>query len=105
MAAIALALTLKSHNSVSSGMSLVPPEPLLSLHQSPGGVLANEKSVCGPFKKTPGFPAALCLTQTDGISTDFHSQMLQGLLFLALVLQDGDPGVRLGTLIFQGKSL
>lgn len=34
------------------------------------------ESMYEPFKKTPGFPAAFCLTQTDRIPTDFHSQLL-----------------------------
>lgn len=28
------------------------------------------------FKETPVFPEALCLTQMDGITIDFHSQIL-----------------------------
>ena len=41
------------------------------------------------FKKTSGFPAAFCFTWKDGISTDFHSQMLFGLLFLIPVVAWG----------------
>lgn len=40
----------------------------------------------GPFKRISGFPTALYLTQMDGIPANFHSQILWGLLSLALVL-------------------
>lgn len=43
-------------------------------------------NLCGPFKRIPEFLAAFCLSKIYSILTDFHSQMLRGLLFLALVL-------------------
>lgn len=53
----------------------------------------------GPFKRIPGFSAALCLTRSGGTFADFHSQMLRGLLFLALEAQAREPIVRMGPLI------
>ena len=50
-------------------------------------------------------PAALHLTWWDGIPAGFHSQMLCGLFFLALVLWAGEPGIELGPLIPQGVPL
>lgn len=38
---------------------------------------------------TPRFPIAFLLTQMDKIPTDFHRQVLWGLLFLTLALQAG----------------
>lgn len=35
--------------------------------------LGVKKSICGPFKRVPGFPAALYFTQMDEIPDDFHS--------------------------------
>lgn len=63
------------------------------------------ESMHKPFKKTPGFPAAFHLTQTDRIPTDFHSQLLWGLFFLALVLQAGEPHTELGPLLSWGTSV
>ena len=54
------------------------------------------------FKKTSVFPEVLCLTQMDGITIDFHSQILWGLLFLVLVLWAQEPSVDLGPLASQG---
>lgn len=54
---------------------------LLHLHQRPGECLQGSESVCRPFKRAPGFAAALCLTRMDRVLTDCHYQMLWGYLF------------------------
>lgn len=41
----------------------------------------------------PGFPSAFLLIRMDSIPSAFHSQMLWGLFFTALVLQAGEPWV------------
>lgn len=51
-----------------------------------------------PFKSTPGFPAAFRFTHGNEIPADFHSQMLNGYLLLAVVLQVGETSVGLGLL-------
>lgn len=62
-------------------------------------------SVCKPFKRSPGFPAAFHFTGMDGILAYFHRQMLWELLFLALVLQAGKPGLGLRLLSALGGYL
>lgn len=44
-----------------------------------------------PFKRLPVSLADFCLSLTVGISSDFHSQVLCGCLFLALVFWAGSP--------------
>ena len=50
----------------------------------------------GPSRVTPGTPEALF--HSGAILTDFHSQMVSGLLFLALVPWAGQPVLRWGPL-------
>lgn len=47
------------------------------------------------FKRTPGFLATFHLTQMVGISTNFHSLILWGLLFPTPVLRAEEPCVAL----------
>lgn len=47
-------------------------------HWRPGKCLQVSESVHGLFKRMPGLPSALCLTQMDRIPDDFYSQMLWG---------------------------
>ena len=49
-----------------------------------------------PQEELLGVPAA---SSTDSIPTSFHSQMLRGLIFLALKSEAGGPDVSLGLLI------
>ena len=52
-----------------------------------------------------GFLAVSHLTVEDKIPTDFHSQMICGVLFPAMVLWAEVPGMVLRPLTFQGGSL
>lgn len=54
-----------------------------------------------PLKDTRVFRAFL-LTWMDKVLVDFYSQMLWGLLFLALVLQPGEPGWGRDALLLRG---
>lgn len=63
-----------------------------------GKCLRVSESVGELFKKKSGFPAASHLTWMTRILTDFHSQILQGLLFLTLESRAGSPSVGLGPL-------
>lgn len=56
-----------------------------------------------PFKRMSWFPAAFHVTLREGISADLHSQMLLGLLFLALILWAGESVVELGPFTPQGR--
>lgn len=66
---------------------------------------SEQKSLCGPFQRMLGFPAAFHLTLTDVIATGFHGQILWGFLFLALVLWSGEPSMGQGPLTPQCGSL
>lgn len=90
MVAVPLALTLKPHNSTFPCMSLTPPE-LLSFHQSPGKCLRATESLRRPFKGTSGFPAAFHYIWMVGIPTDFHGQILWGILLVTGTLGWGTP--------------
>ena len=51
-----------------TSLATVPPqEPRRSAHE--------QLSLQSSFKGTPGFPAAFCLTQMDGMPADFHRQV------------------------------
>lgn len=89
------ALAPKPNNSDPPHISLVLLE-LLPLLWSLWQVFASE-FVCGPFQRTPGFTAALCLTLVD-------SPLIFTARCWALVLQAWEPGVRLGPLTPQGTS-
>lgn len=97
MAAIFSALALESQNSVSLCMSKCLPSCCLAAGTQ-GEFLGVRQSVCLPFMKMPEFSAAICLTLMNRIPADFHSDLLWWLLFLALVLCVGEPGVGLGPL-------
>lgn len=62
------------------------------------------KLLCGPFKRILGFLAAFHLTQTHGIPTDFHSQILWESLLPALVFWVWEPSIGLGPFTLKGKS-
>lgn len=87
MAVVHQVLTPKPHNLVSpcfssaSWAAVLLPEPRVS---------AWSKLVCAPaLKGMFEFPTTLHLTRTVEIPTDFHNQILQGFLFLALGPQAG----------------
>lgn len=80
IAAVSQDPALKPHNSVSPYMSLVPPKPLS---------LCRILEECLRVRGCLVFLSAFRLTQMDGISANFHSQVLCGLLFQALVLHSG----------------
>ena len=84
LAAVPLALCLKLTNPVFPCMS-----PFCS--ESPSLLVLRVSScewefVCWLFKRAPAFLRGSGLTLGDGIPADFHSQMLSGLLLLALVV-------------------
>lgn len=83
VAAVLPVLTLKLNNSVSpcSFWHLLSHCPS---SRAQGESLEMSNSVHRTFKRTFGFPVAFLLTLRDRIPTDLHSQMLQGLFFLAL---------------------
>ena len=62
----------------------------------------SETLCAGPIRGLPGFLADFLLTQMEGISADFHDQMLHGLLFLTLVIWAGEPCLGLRSLALQG---
>ena len=100
MAAASPALTLKPQNSVSSCTSLVPMSCCLSAGAW-GESLWESESIHEPFKGHL-FPAGFSLTWMDKVPVDFYSQILLGLLFLALVLQPGEPGWGCDALLQRG---
>ena len=111
VAAIPPALASKSHNSVSPHMSLSHLPPMATISPLEPKVSAcKQEFVCWPFKRKLGFPAAFCLSlslsqqEGRGIPADFHSQMLCGILFPALVYQTGELCVELRPLDSQGTS-
>lgn len=88
---VSLALSPKPQNSVSPCMILILFE-MLFLFGSPRWVLVSKILCTGPLSVSR-FPSAFCLSPVDRIPDDFQSQMLCGLLFLAVVLRVGEPGV------------
>ena len=86
-------------------MSLTLSKLLPSSPGSQGECLWVRESVHWHFRGMPEFPAAFPLTWTDGIPSDFHSQLLWFFFFLALVLWIGKTSVDLGPLVPQGALL
>lgn len=102
MMAVSPAFALKSQNSVSFCMSPSPPNCSPSTGAQSECLKVSEY-VCRLLKRTPVFPAAFNLTRMVGIPDDFCSHMLWGLLFLAFLLQDWEPGVGPRPLTLQAR--
>ena len=81
--AVPSVLSLEPQTSDFSHMTLV--HSILSLLE-PVVSGCEQNFVCWPFKRVPATLVDFCLSLTDRISTDFHSQMLGGCPFLALAL-------------------
>ena len=89
------ALALMPDNSFPPHMSLVPFELLPQCWSSEG--VSSSMSVCGPLRGI-AWDSRSPPSHLATIPSGFHSQKLQGPIFLALEPRVGGPGVGLGSL-------
>lgn len=77
--------------SIQPNLSLYGSSPMSHHHSSRAQVSVCKRNFMGwPFNRVPRFPAVPNFTLAYGIPNDFHSQMLYGLLFPALLLWAGE---------------